>query len=291
MTNTVESLKKQAAEFVNQLNKGVAAWTSAGRILARMVDDNPNAFKTIREIAPHISMDVLIAFEKIGRNQIYPYLLLDHSPGMKRLAQLPYPVQEKYYHERVKVVTGMTEIGLTVIQKSVAELSAQQAELVISATGIRSVKEQEKLFFAKDEKHKGVRGHVGHRSGLVPEEASKFQSIGCFRMTLSTNGKPALLRTAHVGVSQVIELKAKDGNACSDPFEIVVDKILVKIEEDEPPEEEHGLDSAVQNQIEELTRRRAEFTAMLRTKPEKKAETEKAIKEINRKIASLQSIA
>lgn len=292
MTEAVESLKQDALEFVNQLNKGVAAWTNAGRLLVRMMDSNPEAFNAIRKIAPHISMDVLVAFERIGRNKMYPYLLLDNSPGMKRLAELPYKDQERYYHERVKVVTGMTEHGVTVIEKAVSELSARQAEQVISGKGVRTVKEQEKVFFAPSAKRPGVRGHAGHRSGLVPEEVSNFQSIGCFRMTLSkADGKLSLLRSAPGGAALVIEIKSKDGNACSDTFEVVVDKNLVKIEEDEAPEEEHGLNSAVQNQIEELTRRRAEFTAMLRTKPEKKAETEKAIKELNRKIASLESIA
>lgn len=277
-----EITQSDVRRFTDLVDEGVDAWTKAGKLLVQIVEKNQNAYAIILKECPKLSISLLLTFERIGRNELHPRLVLDSSIGAKNLLSLPYALQAKYYKEPLPVVVSLDRAGKPVVQnKPYHQLNKDEAKRVFSFGILRSVEEQASLLSSRN----GSRGHAGR------SEISKFRSIGCFRLSIDEKGSPTITKTDSASVPTVIEIKTtQEGGIGSNVFEILVDKNLVKIDA-EPPPEEPGLNSAVQNQIQELIRRRSEFTAMLRSKPEKKTETEKAIKEINRKIASLESIA
>lgn len=132
------------AEFCSLVNKGIDAWTEAGRLLCDIVRDNPEAYINILSDNPHLSRDVLESFERIGRKEIHPYLLVDGSPGARRLAGLPYASQVKLYEGRITVVVK-TKAGFEQRRKRVCELTSKEAGLVFDVDRMRTVQEQSKL--------------------------------------------------------------------------------------------------------------------------------------------------
>src|SRR5579862_1583816 len=102
--NPKEITKEQARRLADFIQEGVESWVKAGKMLVQMVDANPNAYTIIQQECPHLSPNVLLAFEKIGRLEVCPWLLLDNSDGAKRLLQLPYKLQNEFYKKKVEVL-------------------------------------------------------------------------------------------------------------------------------------------------------------------------------------------
>lgn len=133
-TNAIE-------EFYSLVMEGVKAWKKAGEIVAKQVDVDPEFPDKIHDAHPEISVDFVLAFDRIGRRLLHPDLLMDDSPGTCRLRELPFDVQAKHLTKPVQllVVNGNKYDELSV---DVRNLTAAQARQVFSKSGVRSIAAQ-----------------------------------------------------------------------------------------------------------------------------------------------------
>src|SRR5688572_18683180 len=96
--------KTDAQHFYALMLKGIEAWNEAGRFVADKIDTNVNFVEDILREFPKLNREIIYRFERIGRKQLLPELLLDGSVGAAKLAQLPYRSQVELYQKPVDVV-------------------------------------------------------------------------------------------------------------------------------------------------------------------------------------------
>lgn len=135
------TIQEQAREFASLVQRGIDAWLEAGRLLVDMLDKDPEARSVIMESSPDITEEILARFEAIGRKQVHPKTLLNNSPGMRRLRNLPYSEQEKYIVDTVPVLIK-TERGPETLNVAVKNLTPKQALQVMGRDGVRSPEAQ-----------------------------------------------------------------------------------------------------------------------------------------------------
>ncbi len=131
------TLEEQIVQFTDLIQKGIDAWTDAGALLVKMLDANPSTRSIILESCADITEEILARFEGIGRKQIHPKTLLNNSPGMRRLRDLPYSEQERFLSTPVPLVIrkgGSTDV----LQVSIQNLTSDQATQVMSSDGVRT---------------------------------------------------------------------------------------------------------------------------------------------------------
>lgn len=139
-----EIAKTQIQEFCVLVNKGIEAWVDAGKLLVKIVEADPEAFEKIYAGNPHLTTEILLSFERMGRGEIYPYLLVDGSPGARKLVGLPYASQVKLYNGTVEVVSKNAD-GFLTRRVKVRDLNSVQASRVFDSNRIRSPSEQQKM--------------------------------------------------------------------------------------------------------------------------------------------------
>lgn len=127
--------------FAQLVQQGIDAWTEAGKLLVRMIEDDPTARDRIIEECPDLTPEILARFEAIGRNQLHPKTLLNNSPGMRRLRQLPFSEQQKFLAEPVPLLVR-GDSGPEVLKVQVQNLTGRQAQQVFSAHAFRPLEAQ-----------------------------------------------------------------------------------------------------------------------------------------------------
>lgn len=246
----VEITGEHVQQFMAFVTEGVLAWTKAGRLLVQMVERNPNTFALIRKDNPQLSIDVLLAFEKIGRNEIYPYLLLEDSPGSKRLLALPYELQTKYYKTKVKVAVGWLAGKPVVEEKDVHALTSKEAERAFSPKGLRPIEEQIQLLPSPPSSRAGTCGNIGGR--VKP----KLVSLGCFRFVPDKVGNPVLQKVDRESLISPLRLEilpdARGAMGC-DPFEVFRPELpSEQLPDGDAPAKTRTLDTIIQERIDAL---------------------------------------
>ena len=130
-------VKHQAQNFVELVLKGMEAWTKAGEIAARAAEDDPEFVDNVCDAHPDFTPEFVKRFVLIGQKKLHPQLLINESPGVRRLRRLPYEVQEKHAHDPVALLIK-TEKGFDTIQVDVRNLTPDQAGQIFSDDGVRS---------------------------------------------------------------------------------------------------------------------------------------------------------
>lgn len=211
LTKAQEITKADIECFNAYLAEGVEAWVKAGQLLVKMVERNPNAYGIIVANNPHLSIDLLLAFEKIGRNEIFPYVLLDKSPGSRQLLALPYDIQVKHYKEPVEVVAKIIDGKPVVEKRLVSNLSKEEVQIVFGPNGIRSTAEQTELLKAapsiaplrkKYTRHQKLVGYCKVTNGkdgkITYEPVAYFPTSQCTKAFLGDDGTVVLAIYKHV---------------------------------------------------------------------------------------------
>lgn len=162
-------------EFLGLVKGGMELWADAGAILVELVEKNPMVYSEIISANPSITFEMLVAFERMGRHQIYPPLLMDGSLGAKRLIDMPYETQEKFCKEPMAVVIDASNGDPVVSMKHVKELNAYETKMVFDTDKIRTVPEQAE--FAK----------THNRQGRKPRQKNS-KIIGTFTIKMSPSG-------------------------------------------------------------------------------------------------------
>lgn len=141
------TIQEGAERFRQLVNEGIEAWYKAGKLLVQMIDLNPAARNLIMQKCPTISMSTIAAFEKIGRRQIYPYLLLESCVAAKKLLEMPADLQEKYLNEPVEILYDWANGKPKTRKLNIRSLTKSEADLVFSSKGARTIEEQRLILF------------------------------------------------------------------------------------------------------------------------------------------------
>jgi hypothetical protein len=131
--------------FCGLVTTGIESWTEAGVLLCQIKADNANAYELILERNSWLTRDVLETFERIGAKQIYPYLLVDGSPGAVRLAAFPFDEQAKLYRGTVLVAVRSGRSTISVSPKRVSELTFGECARVFDGGRVRTPNEQREI--------------------------------------------------------------------------------------------------------------------------------------------------
>lgn len=131
-------ITSELQELKRHITAGIESWIEAGKLVANAVDKDPRWIEKACAEDASLPAEVLHRFEQIGRRQIVPALLLNDSPGFKRLRRLPYAVQERY---AVKPVELLLANGDT-LHVDVQNLTPAQARQVFGVDRTRSLAEQ-----------------------------------------------------------------------------------------------------------------------------------------------------
>lgn len=186
--------------FVSLVRSGVELWIKAGETLVQMVDKDPSIYARIISQNSFITFEMLLAFEKIGRHQIYPPLLLDSSKGAKALLGMPYLLQEKYSKEQIEVAALNGGGEPHVERKYFKELDADEIKIVFSDEAVRTVDQQREVLRKTPPKTKR---YYRKREKLIKR--------GTFRVKVTPHGNVVLEPCEEKVVAQTLYVKAGDG--------------------------------------------------------------------------------
>lgn len=167
----------------------------AGKLLVTLKRGDPGVFFKIIAKCEWLTVDVLSTFERIGRMELRPEVLLLNQSTGNALMKLGYSQQSKLLDSRVPVVVDLKQGSLPVVQeKKVNELTQTDLKRLISGAKVRTVPEQ------TDALRKSIRDKQAVAVAPVVKEAfakpeKKLVFLGCYRIVMR-NGAPQLSKAA-----------------------------------------------------------------------------------------------
>jgi DNA-binding transcriptional regulator YdaS (Cro superfamily) len=134
-----ETLKR---EFWKQLTIGTDALLNAGKVLAKMIDLEPDTKEILIKENPNIRFPFLEALESVGRRRRHPDTLrLGSIPIANKIASLPIEQQDQIFGEGIPVLVEHGNKEVMELRKP-AEATYKEANLAIGPEGLRSEDEQ-----------------------------------------------------------------------------------------------------------------------------------------------------
>jgi hypothetical protein len=131
----------QIEQFIKLFTQGLEAWVEAGKLVAAALEQDPEWAEKVHAAHPEISEDVIYAFDRIGRRELHPKLMLSDSPGAKKLRKLPFSIQQKHADAPVPVLIKSGG-KIETLEVSVFNLTSDQANQVFDESGVRPVAAQ-----------------------------------------------------------------------------------------------------------------------------------------------------
>jgi hypothetical protein len=132
---------EKISEFARCITSGIESWVRAGEIVAEILAADPAAVDDLCKAVPGLPKDVIYRFESIGRKEVHPRLLLSASPGVRRLASMPYSLQSKHIDDPIEVLIDK-DGGADRLLVKAENLTPDQCRQVFSKTHIRGLSEQ-----------------------------------------------------------------------------------------------------------------------------------------------------
>lgn len=165
--------------IVGLINQGIKCWAEAGRLLVERIDADSDFTVKFLQAHPEVPNALLIAFEKIGRKQIYPALLADTSCGARALLECPYEIQERYTTAPIPVVADFSRN--TIVKKRISHLSRSEVKQVFSFGNILTPKQQ---LSERSGDQRNTASRTPINSAPATPVLSKIERLGCFRLTI-----------------------------------------------------------------------------------------------------------
>jgi hypothetical protein len=141
--------------FLALLRSGLDNLAEAGKVLVKMVEDNPDTFEIILKQCPTLKESNLWSLYYVGQGRPVSYLLSE-SPGIRRVRSLPPEVQVKI-PEKVPVVEQTPGGSFKVVSKPLDELTAQEAVRVLTFKGVEPPSTQKEALLAEQSRPIGKR--------------------------------------------------------------------------------------------------------------------------------------
>lgn len=131
-------IKTNAVEkFVELFTRGYEAWVEAGKIVSDALESDPDFADKVHAKHPEISCDTVYAFDRLGRKELHPKLLISDSPGARKLRKLPYSAQQKYTESPLPVLVK-TNKGWETLNINLFNLTTDQACQIFDGDSIRN---------------------------------------------------------------------------------------------------------------------------------------------------------
>lgn len=141
--NGTNQLDKSPAEkFTALIQTGILCWVEAGKLLNEELAKDPQFRQRLMEENPWLTMDVLYTFERIGRREIYPQLMLDCSPAAKRIIQFPYEVQESLYGSMIEIYAEDEGRRISKCTRKISSLTHREVKVAFDENGLRPIEAQ-----------------------------------------------------------------------------------------------------------------------------------------------------
>lgn len=132
-TTSIESLKRA-------IESGIEAWETAGREVVRLLDIDRMSLAEIANAANSdlITENVLAQFERIGRQQVMPKLLVMDFPASRHLQRMPMSEQHRLIDGSVELLV-IRDNGTDTLNVKSRDLTKDQCKQVFSKNGVRSL--------------------------------------------------------------------------------------------------------------------------------------------------------
>lgn len=129
---------KQVATLIQQ---GIDAWEQAGAIIVRLIDSGTSIDEIHDQMNGSIPTGALESFERIGRRQVVPSLLIADYPAASHLMKLSIDQQESLLSNGCSLMI-LNESGPNVLKCSVRDLTGDQCRQLFNGNGVRSPGQQ-----------------------------------------------------------------------------------------------------------------------------------------------------
>lgn len=129
-----------ASKFAELIQQGIDAWKQAGLMLVEALDTGMKAEEVAEQTA--VSLDVIFQFERIGRRQIVPELLVSDFPAQKAMTLLPFSEQERLLGNATIPVCVLKDGGVETLQIPARSLSRAHVKQVFDKGRLRTIGEQ-----------------------------------------------------------------------------------------------------------------------------------------------------
>lgn len=133
------------------IQAGLDAWKGAGDAVVELLDVHGLTLGRICEIinSPIVTANVLSQFERIGRNQVIPSLLVSNFPAASAMQKLPMSEQKRIMDDGVEIVVVRNgKADFLKVQPDV--LDREQVQQVFTKTGMRSAAAQRLYIESKE---------------------------------------------------------------------------------------------------------------------------------------------
>lgn len=181
-------IEKEIDKFADQMLRGISAWREAGKILVELSRRQPDIFRLIQARHPNITESMLQTFARIGRNEIWPPLLADHSLGARRLLECHYEDQKEYADKPIEVAIAWD--GKTVKTKKlrVQELSKSECAIVFGEDGKINTLDQQAWRLRPDRKPpEKIKVDAALVKDYTPRKVNV--DLGYFSLVIGPDGK------------------------------------------------------------------------------------------------------
>ncbi len=131
------------AKLKNAIQDGIDAWKHAGEALVELIDDHGMTLESICDSigSPVVTINVLSQFERIGRNQVLPALLVADYPSSKLIQKLPISEQRRVGENGVEVMVLRSGKADTLIVQA-EDLTKDQCKQVFGNESVRTLSAQ-----------------------------------------------------------------------------------------------------------------------------------------------------
>ena len=122
------------------IQSGIEAWETAGREVVRLLDIERMTLDEIASEADseYITENVLAQFERIGRQQVLPKLLVMSFPASKYLQRMPMSEQTRLIDGCVELLV-IRDNGTDTLSVQSRDLTQDQCKQVFCRDGVRSL--------------------------------------------------------------------------------------------------------------------------------------------------------
>jgi hypothetical protein len=150
MNTDVIKMNPLVSEFCSLVNNGIEAWSKAGELVVRLIDEHGLSVSSIAQASSYLTDEIVGRFEQLGRKQIIPNLLISDFPASKHLFRLPYSEQKRLIDGQVELLV-VTEKGTETLMVDTENLTPAQCKQVFDRTAVRSIGAQRAYMESKKE--------------------------------------------------------------------------------------------------------------------------------------------
>lgn len=140
MNTEITTVDQSIALLKSAIQDGINAWERAGREIVNLIDINRLSLEEIAEKADCdiITPNVLAQFERIGRGQVMPKLLVMDFPASRHLQRMPLSEQKRLIDGAVELLV-IRDNGTDALMVNTKDLTKDQCKQVFSKDGVRSL--------------------------------------------------------------------------------------------------------------------------------------------------------